>query len=153
MGWFNYYGLAIIAIIMIPNIIFAVKCKDKFANLYINATVEVLEQIGRYGCMILMVFNIPHTYFNFWFDNALTVYLAVNGCLCVAYLVCWIVFWRKNGIARALTLSILPSLVFIFSGVMILSIPLIVVAVIFTVNHILLSCKNIAIHNKDKTAN
>lgn len=28
MGWFNYYGLAVMAIIMIPNIIYAVKHKD-----------------------------------------------------------------------------------------------------------------------------
>ncbi len=28
INWFNYYGLAIIVIIIIPNIIFAIKCKN-----------------------------------------------------------------------------------------------------------------------------
>ena len=74
MSWFNYYGLILMAIIMIPNIIYAAKHKNN-ENSYRNKTVEILEQIGRYGCFVLMIFNIPYTYFNFWFDNALTVYL------------------------------------------------------------------------------
>ena len=49
MEWFNYYGLIIIAIIMIPNIIFAIKHKEGFANKYQNKAVEIMEQIGRYG--------------------------------------------------------------------------------------------------------
>lgn len=32
MNWFNVYGLIFVAVIMIPNIIFAVKCKDGFDN-------------------------------------------------------------------------------------------------------------------------
>lgn len=31
MSWFNYYGLIIMAIIMIPNIVYAVKQKDGMA--------------------------------------------------------------------------------------------------------------------------
>ena len=85
MSWFNYYGLIFIAIIMIPNIIFAICQKDGFANKYKNKTVEILEQTGRYACIVLMIFNIPYTYFNFWFEYALTVYLIVNS-FCVYYI-------------------------------------------------------------------
>lgn len=143
MDWFNYYGLVIIAIVMIPNIIFAVKHKDEFVNKYKNKAVEVLEQIGRYACFALMIFNIPYTYFNFWFDYALAVYLSVNGVLCVAYIVFWIVCWNKDCKLRALSLSIVPSLIFLFSGVMLANIPLIAFAILFGINHILLSYKNI----------
>ena len=59
MGWFNYYGLAIVAIILIPNIISAVVDKGSFENKFSNKTVLVLEQTGRYGCMAFTVFNIP----------------------------------------------------------------------------------------------
>ena len=104
MDWFNYYGLAIMAIVLIPNIIFAIKHKEGFTNGYHSKAVETLEQIGRYGCMCFMIFNVPYTYFNFWFDSALIVYLVVNGLLCVAYIVCWIVFWNKQGKSRALLL-------------------------------------------------
>ncbi len=115
MDWFNYYGLAIMAIIMIPNIVYAVKHKDLAAN-YNNKAVIVLEQIGRYSCFILMIFNIPYTYFNFWFGYALTVYLTVNGGLCAAYLIFWVICWNKDGKLKALSLSIIPSCIFLFSG-------------------------------------
>lgn len=142
MGWFNYYGLIIIAIIMIPNIIFAVRHKDGFANKFHNKAVEVMEQTGRYACFVLMIFNIPYTYFNFWFDNALTVYLSVNGILCLAYLIFWVIFRNENGKLRALSLSVIPSLIFLFSGIVLANIPLIAFAVLFGINHILLSYKN-----------
>ena len=144
MDWFNYYGLAIMAIIMIPNIIFAATHKDGFNNAYKSKAVQVFEQIGRYACFALMVFNIPYTYFNFWFNHALIVYLSVNGALCIAYLVLWAICWNRNGKLKAVSLSVLPSCIFLFSGIALAYIPLIVFAVLFAVNHILLSCKNIA---------
>lgn len=142
MGWVNYYGIAVVAIIIIPNIIWAVKSKGTEVNIYKNKIAEIFEQIARYACIALMIFNIPHTYLNFWFNNALTIYLAVNGVLCFAYLVGWVVFWNKNNKAKALLLSILPSVIFIFSGTTLASIPLLVFAVIFAVNHVLISYKN-----------
>lgn len=38
MVWFNPFGLIFIAVIMILNIIFAIKCKDGFENLWSNNT-------------------------------------------------------------------------------------------------------------------
>ena len=142
MGWFNYYGLAVMAIVMIPNIIYAVKHQNDQTESYGNKTVIVAEQIGRYGCFALMIFNIPYTYFNFWFDHALTVYLSVNGTLCLAYLIFWIVCRNTNGKLRALSLSIIPSLIFLFCGIVLAYIPLIVFAVIFAASHISISYKN-----------
>ena len=142
MQWFNYYGLIIIAIIMIPNIIFAIKRKEEFENQYQNKVVEILEQVGRYACFFLMIFNIPYTYLNFWFDYALTVYLAVNGALCLAYLTFWVVCWNQKGKLKALSLSVIPSVIFLFSGVTLANIPLIAFAILFGVNHVLLSYRN-----------
>ncbi len=147
MSWFNYYGLAIVAFIMIPNIVYAIKHKESFKNYYSNKFIEVLEQVGRYGCIAFMIFNIPYTYFNFWFGSSLIIYLTVNGVLLIAYLVGWIVLWNINGKVKALLLSVLPSAIFIFSGLVLASIPLIVFSVIFAVNHIMLSYRN-AISNK-----
>ena len=142
MSWFNYYGLAIMAIIMIPNIVYAVKHKADNENTYNNKAVTILEQIGRYGCMVLMVFNIPYTYFNFWFDYALIVYLSVNGGLCIVYLIFWIVCWNRSGKLKALSLSIIPTAIFLFSGIVLANIPLIAFAVLFGISHIYISYKN-----------
>ena len=65
MNWFNYYGLIIMAVIMIPNIIYAVLHKNNSAGAFNNKAVIIAEQIGRYGCFVFMIFNIPYTYFGF----------------------------------------------------------------------------------------
>lgn len=142
MGWLNYYGLIFIAIIMIPNIVFAIKNKDGFQNNRNNKSIEILEQIGRYGCFIFMIVNIPKTYFGWWFDGALAIYLVVNFTLITAYCAIWGVCFKKNNTFRALSLSIIPSFVFLFSGIMIRSILLIISAVLFAPSHILISYKN-----------
>ena len=142
MSWFNYYGLIILAVMMIPNVIYAVKSKGNFNDGYHNKAVEILEQVGRYACFVLMVFNIPYTWIGFYFSHGLIVYLAVNIALLAAYCIGWVVLWKKSGIVKALLLSIIPSLIFIFSGVMIASIPLLVFAIIFAATHILISVKN-----------
>lgn len=142
MGWFNYYGLAVMAVILIPNIIYAVRHKNDAANTFGNKAVETVEQIGRYGCFVLMIFNIPYTYFGFWFDHALVVYLSVDGGLCLAYIAFWVICRNRNGMLRAISLSVLPSCVFLFDGIVLADIPLTVFAVLFGITHILISCKN-----------
>ena len=142
MGWFNYYGLIAVAIILIPNIISVVTDKNLYSSAHICRPIAISEQIGRYGCMAFTVFNIPYTYFNFWFDSALLTYLIVNGILLLLYISGWIVFGKGRSTIKMLWLSITPALLFLFGGVMLLSIPLIVFAVIFGVGHITISYTN-----------
>lgn len=148
MGKFNYIGLIIIILIMIPNVIFAAKNKDGFENLYKNKAVELFENIGRYGCFLLMIFNIPDTYKGFWFNGGLAVYVAVNGVLVAAYLLGWV--FIKSDMAKAILLSVIPSLVFLFSGAAIISVPLIACAAVFAIFHVLLSVKNASLKKEKK---
>lgn len=62
MDWFNYYGLIFVAIILIPNVVYAIKHKDDPPGAYQNKAAVLFERIGRYGCMACMVFNIPYAY-------------------------------------------------------------------------------------------
>lgn len=142
MDWFNYYGLVIMVVIMVPNIVYALKHMGSAESVHQNKVVQVLEQIGRYACMFFMVFNIPYFYFNFWFDYALIVYLSVNGVLCLLYIFFWIVCWNKDGILKAVSLSILPSVIFLFSGVVLANILLIVFSILFGINHVYLRLNN-----------
>ena len=142
MEWFNIFGLVFIIIIMIPNIIFAIKCKDGFENKWNNKAVEILEQIGRFGCFGFMIINIPGTWFGWWSDEAFAIYLIINTILVLTYCAIWVVCFRKNSVFKALSLSIIPSVIFLFSGIMCRSILLIVSAVIFAPCHIMISYKN-----------
>ena len=142
MEWINIFGLVFIAIIMIPNIVFAIKCKDGFENKWNNKSVEIVEQIGRFGCFGCMVFNIPGTWFGWWSDEAFAMYLIVNSILIILYCLIWIICFRKNTVFKALALSIIPAVIFMFSGIMSRSILLIITSLLFAPAHILISYKN-----------
>ena len=142
MSWFNIFGLIIVAIIMIPNIIFAVKCKDGFVNKWNNKGVETAEQIGRFGCFGFMIINIPGTCFGWWSDRTFTIYLIVNAVLAALYCLIWLICFKKSSVFRALSLSIIPSIIFLFSGIASRSVLLIIAAIVFAPSHIMLSYKN-----------
>ena len=142
MEWFNVFGLMFMAVILIPNILFAVKCKGGFENKWKNRTVETVEQIGRFGCFGFMIFNIPGTWFGWWSDEAFAVYLVVDVLLVGLYCLVWIVCFRKSSAFRALALSILPSILFLFSGIMTRSVLLTISALLFAPAHIAISWQN-----------
>ena len=142
MEWLNVFGLVMVAVIMIPNILFAMKCKDGFVNKWNNKSVETVEQIGRFGCFGFMIINIPGTWFGWWSDEAFAVYLVVDAVLVTLYCVIWAVWFRKSSVFRALVLSIIPSVLFLFSGIMSRSILLTIAAVLFAPSHILISYQN-----------
>ena len=142
MEWFNVFGLVFIVVIMIPNIVFAVRCKDDFENKWNNKVIELIEQIGRFGCIGFMIFNVPGTWFGWWSNEAFAIYLIIDFLLISLYCALWFIFWKKNNVFRALALSIIPSVIFLFSGVMSRSILLIIATILFAPTHILISYKN-----------
>ena len=142
MEWCNVFGSIFMAVILIPNILFVVKCKDGFENKWKNRTVETLEQIGHFGCFGFMIFNVPGTWFGWWSDEAFAVYLVVDALLVGLYCLVWIVCFRKTGLFRALALSILPSVLFLFSGIMTRSVLLTISALLFAPAHIAISWQN-----------
>lgn len=142
MEWINIFGTIFIVIIMVPNVIYALKCKDSFENKWNNKGVEMVEQIGRCGCFGFMVINIPGTWFGWWSDEAFAIYLIANLTLTILYCVIWVICFRKNTVFKALALSIIPSVIFLFSGIMSRSVLLIVASMLFAPAHILISYKN-----------
>lgn len=142
MEWLNPFGLVFMAVILIPNIVFALKCKDGFANKWENKTVQIIEQVGRFGCFGFMIVNIPGTCFGWWSDEAFALYLIADTLLVLIYCLIWIVCFQKNSLFRALALSIIPSILFLFSGIMSRSVLLILSAALFAPSHIVISYKN-----------
>ena len=142
MEWINPFGLVFMAVILISNIVFALKCKDGFANKWENKTVQIIEQVGRFGCFGFMIVNIPGTCFGWWSDEAFALYLIADTLLVLTYCLIWIVCFQKNSLVRALALSIIPSILFLFSGIMSRSVLLILSAALFAPSHIVISYKN-----------
>ena len=142
MEWFNVFGLVFIVVIMIPNIVFAVRCKNGFENRWNNKAIEMIEQIGRFACFGFMILNVPGTWFGWWSDEAFAVYLIIDILLIALYCSVWVICWKKTSVFRALALSIIPSVIFLFSGIMSRSILLIIASLLFAPSHILISYKN-----------
>ena len=132
---------------LVPNVVFALFNKDGFENNWHSKTVEILEQVGRFGCMIFMFIVIPEISFSS--DESFALYIIVNMALLLLYCLLWIVFFKKNNMAKAVSLSVIPSVIFLFSGIISFNIPLIIAAVIFSPCHILISVKNVT--EKEKT--
>lgn len=140
--YFNIYGLIFVIIILFPNIIFAYFCKDGFENHYENKLVEIMEQIGRFGCFISMFLVIPFLNKGFWFKSGKIIYVAWGSVLVTLYCIGWIIFWKEDSIKKSLYLSIVPSLFFIESGIISGNFQLLVFAIIFAPCHILISYMN-----------
>lgn len=137
----NIYGLIIMAIVMIPNVIFAIKEKN-FESKYDNKVVEIIEQIGRFGSMGLMIFNIPLLEFDYWFNNGKLVYMALTGALAVIYCFVWFLYFRKSTIEKAMSLAIIPTIMFLSSGIIKGKVLLIITAILFGIGHIIITYNN-----------
>ena len=76
--WINIFGVIFTVIIIIPNNLYTIKIKDGFENKWNNKLIEIIEQLGRFGCLKFMIINIPGTWFGWWSDEAFAIYLIVN---------------------------------------------------------------------------
>lgn len=131
-GWFSAFGLMVVVLMLIPNCIYALKHREQSA-ISQNRLLTVLEQIGRYGCMVFMVINpIP-------VRPSLAGYLTyVIGSivLLTAYWLVWALYFRKDARWKRLTLAVLPSLLFLLCGAARQHWLLLVCAVLFGAGHI-----------------
>ena len=140
--YLNYWGLIFVIVILIPNIVFAVTCKDGFENRYQNKLIEILEQIGRFGCFLSMFITIPFMCKGYWFKNGEIVYLISGVLLAALYCLGWIIFWKEDSVRKSLYLSVIPSVLFVESGIISGNFLLMIFAVIFEPCHILISYMN-----------
>lgn len=141
MAVLNIYGLIIIIIIMIPNIVFAIKEKN-FESKYHNKTVEIIEQIGRFGSMFLMMFNVSLLEYGYWFENGKIFYMVTIGILALLYCFTWVLYFKKETRSKAMALAIIPTAIFLISGILLLHVLLIITALLFTIGHITITYNN-----------
>lgn len=141
-GWINVFGLVIVIFILIPNIIYVMKFRG-VENKCTNKIMNVIEQIGRYACMILMVFHIGKAEFAFGSVPAFLTYLIGNALLVFGYWLVWILYFIKQSKWKSMVLAILPTAVFLVSGVALQHVLLIIAAILFGVGHIYVTWKNV----------
>ncbi len=145
MEWkecFNILGMYVMIAILIPNIIYASKfkgVKNKCTNKFMN----VLEMLARLACMVLMLFCIRRGGFGFHSVEEAIIYVLGNIVLILAYWVVWISFFRNQKPWKNITLAVLPTAIFLLSGITLQYVALTVSAVIFGIAHIYVTYKNV----------
>ena len=60
----------------------------------------------------------------------------------LAYIIAWFVTVDRDTLGRAVALSVLPSLVYLSSGILLLSLPLIATAIVYAAGYIPLCIRN-----------
>lgn len=142
-GWINAAGAAIVALMLAPNVVYAFRCPgqtNRCENLWMNG----LEQIGRYASMALMVLPLGVWEFGFPSAAGMLLYFLGNGALLLCYWFFWFLYFRKPTKGRALTLAVVPTGIFLLSGLTLGHWLLVLSAVIFGVGHVYVTRKNTA---------
>ena len=144
-GWFNIYGLVFLILLLIPNVVYAIKfrnienkCKVKWAN--------ILEQIGRYASMFFMVFTFGSLAGGWASVEALFCYFFGSIILLVLYWLVWLLYFIEQKKWKSMTLAIVPTLLFLLGGMTMQNILAIIFAMLFGIGHIFVTYQNS--HNK-----
>lgn len=140
-NWINVFGIIIVALILVPNIIYAIKYRN-VENKCRNRGMNLLEQIGRYACMLFMVLHIGGGD-GFGSVAFFLMYLLGNAVLLLVYWIVWLLYFAKQAVWKSIMLAVVPTLIFLLSGITLAYIPLMVSALIFGVAHIYVTWQNV----------
>ena len=140
-GWINIFGAIIVILMLIPNIVYAIKNKNEKKPCP-NRFMNIIEQIGRYACIVLMWLPLAVWKFGFASVFEMVLYMACNGMLLTAYWISFAVYMKRRSVPLALVLAILPACIFLLSGILLRHWLLVGFAVLFAVGHIYVTLKN-----------
>ena len=148
-GWINVFGAVIVVLMLIPNIVYAIKNKGE-ENLCANRFMNIVEQVGRYACIVLMW--MPLLVWKFGFASVLDMmlYMACNGLLLAAYWIAFAFYMKRRTVRLAIVLAVLPSCIFLLSGILLQHWLLVAFAILFAIGHIYVTYKNAILINDRK---
>ena len=92
--------------------------------------------------MFLMIFNIGIGSLGFASIRGFLIYQVGNSILMLAYWITWLLFFIKRSYGKTMALAIIPTAIFLLSGILLRYIPLSIAAVIFGIGHIYVTNEN-----------
>lgn len=140
-GWINLFGGIFVILMLVPNIVYAIKNKDE-KNLCTNKPMNIIEQIGRYTCIVLMWFPLLVWKFGFATSTEFVIYMISNTLLLVTYWILFAIYMKKKNMGLAISLAIMPSCIFLFSGILLRHWLLVGFAYLFATGHIFVTYIN-----------
>lgn len=113
-GWFCVFHLLMIAALLIPNGIYMLQNKQA-KNKCTSRCMNVLEQIGRYGCMLLMILSVKGG----TSDGLLAIY-EVGSLMCLLlYVLLWRHLLKSKVYAAFVPIAVLAVLFALLSPVLV----------------------------------
>ncbi len=140
-GWINLAGGITVVLMLIPNIIYAIKNKDE-KNLCTNRFMNITEQAGRYGCIVLMWLPLLVGKFGFSSVTEMILYFILSGALLLLYYAVCSAYYKNRTLKLAIVLAVLPSCIFLANGILLRHWLLVIFAVLFSIGHIFVTQKN-----------
>lgn len=134
MNWINFFGLIIVLLMLIPNMIYYKK-NSSFSNKCKSKVMNTLEQLGRYGSMLWMVAPFGEKELGFHSKVEFTAWLIVMPILVLMYLILWGIYFKKTSFILSMSLAIIPSIIFISQGYFLRHGALLLFGVLFAVGH------------------
>lgn len=136
-------GTIIPVLIMVPNLIYYLKMRNKSdvpaSNKSAPTFIKIIENIGRLGILITPIF------FSLNLDNRFSLFFLL---LCLLFLSLYYIAWLRHFLSGSnqidlrkrllipLPLAVYPSLYLICSSYLLSSIPMLIFSVVFAIAHI-----------------
>lgn len=141
-GWINAVNAAAVVFLIAVNLIAARRgIAGDFRSRH--AVVNVLEQIGRYGCMALMILPLTAGWeFGFSAEWRMVAWLLLTVLLLVIYAVLW-GFKRRGSKTVLYGLALVPVCLFLANGVLLSHWALAAFALLFGAAHLWIVCENV----------
>ena len=138
-GWNNAVNAGFVLLLLLISVI-GQKKSSLPAMKSRNAVWNVLEQIGRYACMALMVLPLlPQLEFGFASSAEMVVWLVLSPLLLAVYAVLWT---RRKSDAVFFGLALVPAVLFLCCGVLLRHWALVGAAIVFGVSHFAITAEN-----------
>lgn len=133
MGWINFFGLLIVLLLGIPNVINRVK----FHNVKsVPIGIKGLKLVGWFASAIFIIIPIGLSEFGFSSVSAFIVYLCSNAVLLIVYWVIWMLYFSEQKRWQLFALAIIPAILFFVNGLILNYLLLMISAVVLGIGNI-----------------
>ena len=135
-GWINAVN-AVFVLVLIAVSVIGQKKSGLAPMQSKHALLNVLEQVGRYCCMALLILPLlPGLEFGFSSETAMILWLILPPLLLLCYAILWTQTKRGKGVLYGL--AIVPAVLFFCCGLLLRHWALVGAALLFGVSHTLI---------------
>ncbi len=142
-NWINWINMTAVVWLILINVIAARKgLSDSFNSKHL--IVNIFEQIGRYGCMALMILPMFTRGWKFGFGSVTEMLVWI--CSTILFLVIYSFLWVKKangGVFVLYGLAFVPAVLFLLNGILLRHPVLAAASLVFGVFHFLIVKENV----------